>query len=183
MYEFFNTIFVSSHMYPDNPERTQVIVCSMNMDTARNLTHNLFRPKCVPTPCTRPQWRGHFHPGSNLISTVYQCSNTIIPPDTDAPRTMHGCRILLNMHPWKEGSLEAGSNDINRLDLGADLKFESGWPINKKLIQLKRKHVSCVFQLKSFEIYNRSLYLQTRENELCTKYKYFENINIMTIIW
>ena len=44
---FFNTIFVSSHMYPENPEGTQVIVGSMNMgyisDTARNQTHNLFR--------------------------------------------------------------------------------------------------------------------------------------------
>ena len=27
----FNTIFVSSHMYPENPEGTQVIVGSMNM--------------------------------------------------------------------------------------------------------------------------------------------------------
>ena len=37
---FFNTISVSSHMYPENPEGTQVIVGSMNMgyisDTARN---------------------------------------------------------------------------------------------------------------------------------------------------
>ena len=37
---FFNTIFVSSHMYPENPEGTQIIVGSMNMgyisDTARN---------------------------------------------------------------------------------------------------------------------------------------------------
>ena len=37
---FFNTIFVSSHMYLENPEGTQVIVGSMNMgyisDTARN---------------------------------------------------------------------------------------------------------------------------------------------------
>ena len=45
---FFNTIFVSSHMYPENPEETQVIVGSMNMgyisDTARNRTHNMFRP-------------------------------------------------------------------------------------------------------------------------------------------
>ena len=45
---FFNTIFVSSHMYPENPEGTQVIVGSMNMgyisDTARNRTHDLFRP-------------------------------------------------------------------------------------------------------------------------------------------
>ena len=36
-------------MYPENPEGTQVIVGSMNMgyisDTARNRTHNLFRPK------------------------------------------------------------------------------------------------------------------------------------------
>ena len=36
-------------MYPEKPEGTQVIVGSMNMgyisDTARNRTHNLFRPK------------------------------------------------------------------------------------------------------------------------------------------
>ena len=30
-FSFFNTIFVSSHMYPENPEGTQVIVGSMNM--------------------------------------------------------------------------------------------------------------------------------------------------------
>ena len=51
---FFNTVFVSSHMYPENPEGTQVIVGSMNMgyisDTARNRTHNLFRPKREPIP-------------------------------------------------------------------------------------------------------------------------------------
>ena len=28
---FVNTIFVSSHMYPENPDGTQVIVGSMNM--------------------------------------------------------------------------------------------------------------------------------------------------------
>ena len=41
-------------MYPENPEGTQVIVGSMNMgyisDTARNRTHNLFRPKREPLP-------------------------------------------------------------------------------------------------------------------------------------
>ena len=41
-------------MYPENPEETQVIVGSMNMgyisDTARNRTHNLFRPKREPIP-------------------------------------------------------------------------------------------------------------------------------------
>ena len=51
---FFNTIFVSSHMYPENPEGTKVIVASMNMgyisDTARNRTHDLFRPKREPIP-------------------------------------------------------------------------------------------------------------------------------------
>ena len=47
---FFNTIFVSSRIYPENSERTKVIVGSMNMeyisDTAGNLTHN--RPKRQP---------------------------------------------------------------------------------------------------------------------------------------
>ena len=41
-------------MYPENPEGTQVIVGLMNMeyisDTARNRTHNLFRPKREPIP-------------------------------------------------------------------------------------------------------------------------------------
>ena len=39
-------------MYPENPEGTQVIVGSMYMgyisDTARNQTHNLFRPNREP---------------------------------------------------------------------------------------------------------------------------------------
>ena len=51
---FSNTIFVSSHMYPENPEGTQVIVGSMNMgyisNTTRNRTHNPFRPKREPIP-------------------------------------------------------------------------------------------------------------------------------------
>ena len=51
---FFNTIFVSSHMYPENPEGTQVIVGSMNMgyisDIARNRTHNLLLPKRESIP-------------------------------------------------------------------------------------------------------------------------------------
>ena len=41
-------------MCPENPEGTQVIVGSINMgyisDTARNRTHNLFRPKQEPIP-------------------------------------------------------------------------------------------------------------------------------------
>ena len=43
-------------MYPENSGETQVIVIYMNMgydiyrDTARNRTHNLFRPKCAPIP-------------------------------------------------------------------------------------------------------------------------------------
>ena len=41
-------------MYPENPERTQVIVGSMNMgyisDTARHRTHDLFRTKREPIP-------------------------------------------------------------------------------------------------------------------------------------
>ena len=51
---FFNTIFVSSHMYPENPEGTQVIEGSMSMgyisDTARNRTPNLLRPKRESIP-------------------------------------------------------------------------------------------------------------------------------------
>ena len=53
-YFFLKTVFVSSHMYPENPEGTQVIVGSMDMryisDTARNQTLNLFCPKREPFP-------------------------------------------------------------------------------------------------------------------------------------
>ena len=53
-YFVLNTVFVSSHMYQENPEGTQVIVGSINMgyisDTARNRTHNLFRPNREPIP-------------------------------------------------------------------------------------------------------------------------------------
>ena len=59
---FLNKIFVSSHMYPENPERTQVIVGSMNMgyisDTVRNRTHNLiYHKRDSGADTTRPQWR------------------------------------------------------------------------------------------------------------------------------
>ena len=51
---FFIPIFVLSHIYVPREEGTQVIVGSMNMgyisDTARNRTHNLFRPKREPIP-------------------------------------------------------------------------------------------------------------------------------------
>ena len=69
---FFNTIFVSSHMYPENPEGIQVIVGSMNMgyisDTARNRTHNLFGSKREPTPLGHND--GHFisHLNFNCIN-------------------------------------------------------------------------------------------------------------------
>ena len=60
---FFNTIFVSSHMYQENPEGTQVIVGSMNMgyisDTARNRTHNLLHPKREPIPLGHSDGQGH----------------------------------------------------------------------------------------------------------------------------
>ena len=41
--DIFNTIFVSSHMYPEKPEETRAIVGSMNMDMdlfdRQNLCH------------------------------------------------------------------------------------------------------------------------------------------------
>ena len=53
----FNAIFVSSHMYPGNPERTRVIVGTSHMgyvsDTDRTQTRNLFHLKCGPIPLGR----------------------------------------------------------------------------------------------------------------------------------
>ena len=52
-------------MYPENPEGTQVIIGSMNMgyisDTARNRTHDLFRPKREPIPLISLCWEGNEH--------------------------------------------------------------------------------------------------------------------------
>ena len=74
----FNTIFLSSHMYPENPERTQVIVGSMNMgyisNTARNQTYNLFRPKREPIPLCH----------TDRLSGILPCPNsTMLPWDPD----------------------------------------------------------------------------------------------------
>ena len=58
---FSNTIFVSSHMYPENPEETQVIVGSMNLVYIyiRHCQESNSQP--VPSQAgadtTRPQWR------------------------------------------------------------------------------------------------------------------------------
>ena len=47
---FLNTIFLSNHMYPENPKGARVIVgyVDMYLDTAR--TRNLFCPKSMPIP-------------------------------------------------------------------------------------------------------------------------------------
>ena len=55
MFSFFLTQFLCQAICTQrNPEGTQVIAGSMNMgyisDTARNRTHNLFRPKREPIP-------------------------------------------------------------------------------------------------------------------------------------
>ena len=67
---FLNTIFVSCHMYPENPEGTQVIVGSMNMgyisDTARNRTHNPAVPSQAGADTTRP----HFFIWKQTMSSV-----------------------------------------------------------------------------------------------------------------
>ena len=58
-------------MYPENPEGTQIIVGSMNMgyisDTARNRTHNLFRPKREPIPLG--------HSDGQLLLLYYYCQS------------------------------------------------------------------------------------------------------------
>ena len=54
MAAIFNTIFVSNHMYPAVFRRDPSNRSSRNMGyiayTARNRTHNLFRPKREPIP-------------------------------------------------------------------------------------------------------------------------------------
>ena len=66
----FKTVFVSSHMYPENPEETEVIVGSMNMgnisDTARNRTYNLFRLKREPIPLGHSDGLAQYYTVSQL---------------------------------------------------------------------------------------------------------------------
>ena len=74
---FFNTIFVSSHMYPENPEGTQVFVGLRNMgyisDTARNRTHNLFRPKREPKPLGHSDGQDYMHFSPKCLSRIKLC--------------------------------------------------------------------------------------------------------------
>ena len=70
---FLTQFFVSSHIHSENPEGTQVIVGSMNMeyisDTARNRTHNLFRPKREPIPLGHSDGRNSFsYPRKHIIA-------------------------------------------------------------------------------------------------------------------
>ena len=61
IYFFFNTIFVSSHMHPENPEGTQVIVCSMNMGYRYIRRCQELNSQPVPSQAgadpTRPEWQ------------------------------------------------------------------------------------------------------------------------------
>ena len=67
-------------MYPENPEGTQVILGSMNMGyisgTARNRTHNLFRPKRELIPLDHSDGRvGTRRSRLNILTdNVEQCS-------------------------------------------------------------------------------------------------------------
>ena len=75
---FFKHIFCVKpyHMYQENPEGTQVIVGSMNMgyisDTARNRTHNLFRPQREPIPL------GHSDGLMHVSITDHFCLNYLV---------------------------------------------------------------------------------------------------------
>ena len=76
-------------MYPKNPEGTQVIVGSMNMgyisDTARDRTHNLFRPKRESIPLGHSD--GHYlfllaYPDSSAKSSMIKPAQCISLRDT-----------------------------------------------------------------------------------------------------
>ena len=44
---FFNTIFVSSHMYPENPEGTQISVCHFKILFRTQFRCSYAREKCL----------------------------------------------------------------------------------------------------------------------------------------
>ena len=75
--DFFKHNFcVKPYVPMQRPEGTQVIVGSMNMgyisDTARNRTHNLFRPKREPIPLDHSNDSEYsLTKGRNTIQTIY----------------------------------------------------------------------------------------------------------------
>ena len=99
---FFHTIFVSSHMYPENPEGTQVIVGSMNMgyisDTARNRTPNLFRPKREPIPLDHSYG---WHVSFKLVWKYNWIAVIEFSEDTNCTNMWYAMNILRYMgFPW-----------------------------------------------------------------------------------
>ena len=74
-------------MYPENPEGTQVIVGSMNMgyisDTARNRTHNLFRPKREPIPLGHSDGLSLWPSGFYLVPLVRYLISKFLGFDLD----------------------------------------------------------------------------------------------------
>ena len=93
---------MSRELYPENPEETQVIVGLMNMgyisDTARNRTHNLFRPKCEPIPLGHSDGRGldyidihiYLYNYNNMFSMYFR------------PRFLQQNLVQPNLHPFLE---------------------------------------------------------------------------------
>ena len=107
---YFYTIFVSSHMYSENLEGTRVIVGSMNMgyisDTARNRTHNMFRPRREPIPL------GH----SDEHVTVYILANACLNKSFEThPSNVLRRRSTTQSCPrvgWTRGSGRVGSGRV-----------------------------------------------------------------------
>ena len=87
-------------MYPECPEGTQVIVGSMNMgyisDTAKNRTHNLFRPKREPVPLGHSD--GHTYYLLLTPQFIFPNSNTahVLHYNYSHMITMH---LQFNMNP------------------------------------------------------------------------------------
>ena len=113
----FNTIFVSSHMYPENPEETQVIVGFMNMgyisDTARNRTHNLFRPKCAPIPLGHSD--GHTQ-GIYVCFSFFALQRRIVG-------TMANCDLSVPLDSSQFTAVRCGGLGIRSVDLLAPSAF------------------------------------------------------------
>ena len=103
---FFNTIFVSSQMYPENPEGTQVIVGSMNMGYIPNTYlfilygHTLMypHPRCIQHLLIHIIWSYPYVPSPQMYPTLTYSYYMVIPLCTLTPDVPNTYLFILYGH-------------------------------------------------------------------------------------
>ena len=129
-------------MYPENPEGTQVIVGSMNMgyksDTARNRTHNLFRPKQEPIPLGHSDRQSWPYVNVNALSGRMSIEAEIFPGQMTITRHQNYIFVL---------NVKFHSRAVPRMDLSPK-PFRCTLPVPP--IHLCSHKLTDIFDVTSF---------------------------------